>query len=71
MVINVSSAPFQPPEWKNVRREQHVINPQLHFLSLSLFIFCRPPKLQFAELQRRLRQYTGNAKTDPASVLYQ
>lgn len=37
MVINVSSAPFQPPEWRNVRsRAEHVINPQLHFLSFSL-----------------------------------
>lgn len=71
MVINVSSAPFQPPEWKNVHRAEHVINPQLHFLSLSLFIFCRPHKLQFAELQRRLSQRAGNATTDPASVLHQ
>lgn len=37
---------------KNARRAAHVINPQLQFLFLSLFNFCRQPKLLLAELQR-------------------
>lgn len=54
---------------KNARRAAHVINPQLHFLFLSLFIFLQATEA--AVSWASTVQCAGKIRTDPGSVFYQ